>query len=89
MKKPYDIDELTWNCYKDDSKEHLIRVLKDYDDVFHKKDKEIEQLHSIIKEVREYMQRLEQINGFWGYLNFTCGDRNNILKILDKVGDIK
>ena len=46
--------------------------------------KEIERLHSIIKEVREYIKRLPIDNEYMAELQFTYGDRDNILKILDK-----
>ena len=45
-------------------------------------DKEIERLHSIIKEVREYIE----LQNNYGIGNIV---KNELLKILDKVGDIK
>ena len=44
------------------------------------KDKEIEKLHSIIKEVREHIEN----NKYWNGDNWNCLHCENILEILDK-----
>jgi len=49
-----------------------------------KKDKEIEELHFIIKEAREYIEKN------WGSYYWTMSDSKiGLLEILDKAGDIK
>ena len=52
--------------------------------------KEIERLHSIIKEVREYIESFKKIyEGHYPYIDTRHLDLNKLLEILDKVGSDK
>ena len=45
---------------------------------------QLQQKENIIKEVKEYIKRIPKDDGYMGYLQFTYGDRDNLLEILDK-----
>ena len=71
------------------AKEEIERLKEEYvmlqnasDEVEEKQDKEIERLHSIIKEVREYIE--EKKYNFCDDYDLRCEDGKEILEILDK-----
>jgi SMC interacting uncharacterized protein involved in chromosome segregation len=59
-------------------------LAKIFQEKYINKDKEIERLHSIIKEVREYIET-EGID--YEFFNMGNGTKKIILKMLDKVGE--
>lgn len=58
----------------------LVEDYIDYEEIRY----QLQQKENIIKEVRGYIKRLPIDDEYMAHLQFTYGDRDNILKILDK-----
>lgn len=71
---------------KIDFKEFIEMKIK-YDEEYFKKDKEIERLNNIIKEVREYIEKHQCCDGKINVMTLT--EYKELLEILDKVGSDK
>ena len=68
-------------------KEQIISILKDAVDTLKDKDKEIERLHSIIKEAREYIE--DRYDGEALTHTFDKDNVKELLEIVDKVEENK
>ena len=55
-----------------------------YETLCQEKDKEIERLHSIIKEVREYIKNKQKLQMVWGAITLSKESQKELLEILDK-----
>ena len=74
------------------SKEQYNKYKGNLQEQLEEKNKEIERLHSIIKEVREDMKEVRERYNYYGSDNFDLSILSfwiEKLEILDKVGDMK